>query len=386
MRRLRQQRIFNYGLRNTQAANVAESYRIISGSDTQLTMKASDARLYRQGHVFLTGEAGGDRVTIGYSAGSKVWSAEQKRIPALIKWCRSLACEIRDPSQVVTHTGLDLLPTGTVVTEIPPDIVLVQWSPEAFAPDNPARVEYVDNSGHTQRRLLTDIDLIIDRDRSTSAVLRLVVQGPGLSAAITFSLSDEVAEFFTAGDDGIVDQVFVVHDAAPASLTEYLNVAYPSMFTASGGALVGNELTQADVEASPIEDKQITVWDWTGVDIEREVEDSEAGRCVHHRVKNELRKGTADVVFVDHGAGEIADCVEVRRDGAGILFGLYHCKASCDPKPGARVKDVYEVCGQAAKSVPWLSLPRIRRRLDGRISSLEFVRGDAALLETLLEE
>lgn len=36
-----------------------------------------------------------------------------------------------------------------------------------------------------------------------------------------------------------------------------------------------------------------------------------------------------------------------------IIFDFYHCKYSDGIKPGARVKDLYEVCGQAEKSIIW---------------------------------
>ena len=55
-------------MRNIQATNRAELYRISAGSDTQATIKPSDARNYRQGHASLTGEMNGEQVNIGYSS------------------------------------------------------------------------------------------------------------------------------------------------------------------------------------------------------------------------------------------------------------------------------------------------------------------------------
>lgn len=53
--------------------------------------------------------------------------------------------------------------------------------------------------------------------------------------------------------------------------------------------------------------------------------------------------------------GEIADIVSVKIDmqHQKILFHLYHCKYSHGELPGARVSDLYEVCGQAEKSNIW---------------------------------
>lgn len=53
--------------------------------------------------------------------------------------------------------------------------------------------------------------------------------------------------------------------------------------------------------------------------------------------------------------GEIADIVSVKIDmqHQKILFHLYHCKYSHGELPGARVSDLYEVCGQAEESNIW---------------------------------
>lgn len=63
------------------------------------------------------------------------------------------------------------------------------------------------------------------------------------------------------------------------------------------------------------------------------------------------------VVFDDDGAGESADVVAIRhaeREGAKeIDVAFYHCKFSKE-KPGARVDDLFVVCGQAQKSISWL--------------------------------
>lgn len=36
-----------------------------------------------------------------------------------------------------------------------------------------------------------------------------------------------------------------------------------------------------------------------------------------------------------------------------MIVWLVHCKFSSQPQPGARVEDLYEVCGQAQKSARW---------------------------------
>ena len=60
-----------------------------------------------------------------------------------------------------------------------------------------------------------------------------------------------------------------------------------------------------------------------------------------------------------------------RRVGEDLEVLLVHCKYSSEPRPGARIADLYDVCGQAmkmnrAKSIPELLLRRLLRRETAR--------------------
>ena len=69
---------------------------------------------------------------------------------------------------------------------------------------------------------------------------------------------------------------------------------------------------------------------------------------------------------------------------------LWHCKYASGNEPGHRVKDLYEVCGQAQKSVKWTwSLRRLithlitRETKHKRDRHTRFVRGSLHGLATL---
>ena len=57
-----------------------------------------------------------------------------------------------------------------------------------------------------------------------------------------------------------------------------------------------------------------------------------------------------EVIVDDDGTGEIADIVMLQRDGRLLDVVLAHCKFSGADNPGARLNDLYQVCGQAMKS------------------------------------
>jgi hypothetical protein len=122
---------------------------------------------------------------------------------------------------------------------------------------------------------------------------------------------------------------------------------------------------------------------------------------VQARVVRTLLNRDYDMIFDDDARGEAADVVAISLipDGAapaGIEVEFYHCKYSGGAAPGHRVDDLYEVCGQAQKSIAWISshekstdlfthlLRREARRQDTGGGS-RFERGDSELLSMIRE-
>ncbi len=62
-----------------------------------------------------------------------------------------------------------------------------------------------------------------------------------------------------------------------------------------------------------------------------------------------------DIVINDDDKGEAADIIAVRNNPSTetYTFHLFHCKFSHTENPGADIRNMYEVCGQAQKSVKW---------------------------------
>lgn len=131
---------------------------------------------------------------------------------------------------------------------------------------------------------------------------------------------------------------------------------------ADGSSLEGNELVVLKAEALPYDRNKLVAWDWSGTDIKRESQGRtrDAG-TVQARVIREVCSLGYEVVMDDDDPGELADVVAIRRasvDGHPCIeVALYHCKFSEELFAGARVGDLYEVCGQAQKCISWMASP-----------------------------
>lgn len=120
-------------------------------------------------------------------------------------------------------------------------------------------------------------------------------------------------------------------------------------------------LIEIPQDAADYDADRIEAWDWRDVDIRKESMGKERDETtVHWKAFEEIRDHY-DVVINDDGSGEAADLIGLKVVGDQIHLGLFHCKYSGGNKPGKRVGDLYEVCGQAQKSIQWkhLGVPKL---------------------------
>ena len=138
----------------------------------------------------------------------------------------------------------------------------------------------------------------------------------------------------------------------------------PHIYFADGDMLVDRELFMLprDEEREPFDLAKIEVVAWTGVDITKESQGPEKrADSIQRFMIGRLRKleNPYEVIFDDDGSGEAADIVAMRLSGSTLIVDLYHCKYSADAKAGARLEDLYEICGQAQKCVRWREKPDV---------------------------
>ncbi|TDF38500.1 DEAD/DEAH box helicase [Alteromonadaceae bacterium M269] len=102
-------------------------------------------------------------------------------------------------------------------------------------------------------------------------------------------------------------------------------------------------------------------------------------------------EGEFDIIINDDGSGEAADLIALKSFPDKIVLSLYHCKYSHGESPGRRLNDLYEVCGQAQRSVRWkhVGLPYVYKHIKNRESAWQsrgatrFLKGSIAALENL---
>ena len=146
-------------------------------------------------------------------------------------------------------------------------------------------------------------------------------------------------------------------------MTKYFNENPPVIWYVGTSSLQGNVILKALARKdSFFSDSDFVKWDWNSMNVNIQIESqldddgSKKVNSIQYATIDKLKKSEKySVIFDDDGSGEIADIVAIAEEDDKIIVELYHCKYSKDKIPGARINDLYEVCGQTEKSVFWKS-------------------------------
>lgn len=342
-----------------------------------------------------TGFENGQKNSVGCSAKGRIWShARSFHLNRLIEWCSALGRKVLneniDPNQFIENT------LSTVfISEHPGKMPFgIDWNEDIYlAAETHVTFRFTDG---TERQLYeVDINLAAP---AKDGDFQFEIVSEDLRAEFTLVLSKkgDFTEFvvISAGDD-----VLVEWGASRFSGEDFFYKYPPTIWFTDGSALRGTRYTSAMKRIEPYPRKKIEVWDWIalGVDIEKESQRLEKRTdSIQYNVIQELKKKDYDIIFDDDSSGEAADVITIKVDDERKIIDVefYHCKFSKDAMAGARIGDLYEVCGQSQKSIRWLINPRElflhlprreeKRRLEGNVSRIE--RGDADKIDEIFEK
>ncbi len=342
---------FSVGMRSRMQAS-SESYRIMVGPNAAKAIKPTDSRMYHRGHAMFRGREGGVDITIGLSSASKVWRNAYEQIPHLLRWCKQIGSKLARETKAYTKSNWDLLPMTQRISVLPAQpAIAVDWEKAVYL--NPPLMYIPD--GNTVREIsLLDCDIMVDREQS-SGMITFRVTHNDTEWPLKFELTPE-ARITTIGWDENRGPTVDWEDKN-ISLPEFLSVRFPTFFFPDFSMLMGQAYLPAittGLDFFPSNHIDAVDWEAHNVDIQAERDNPRGGKIsVHDYLRNRLRSEPHAIVVYDDGSGEIADFVTIDENDSEIRFTFNHAKGSKGSKPGERVKDVYEVCGQAVKSLKW---------------------------------
>jgi len=339
-------------------------------------------------NIFAHGYSDHRSVSFGTSRKGRVWSHQEANdIHGWVAWARQIGPVITDESiDLQSVMSGFLLPEPA--TERPAYVPLaIEWPYELVATiSETRRLSY---GGQDFALLDTELRL---SNHGASGPLRFEVVTPDWSLEYEYVFDEEEPpQVVPVDQDGRVE--------TPRGVTSL------GSFLTQHGLLVTFEdeivLVEQGFMLRPSRERRlfptdaIEVFDWQGINIKRESQgpDRDPTSIQYRTIEALAAEADWEVVLDDDGTGELADIVLLRRAGEDLHLLLAHCKYSSKLEPGARIDDLYDVCGQAikmnrAKSVPDLLARRLLRRESNRQANgaTGLIVGDLDTLTSIVRE
>lgn len=336
--------------------------------------RLSDATLGTTTKAVLAGfgfESGGP-ASMGAGKKGRMWATLRLKVNEYASWCKRVGAKLVDenidPEEVLRGTLIPRLVSNRPAV-VP---VGVDWPVELLELVESATII---SFAHTFEEHLTNVSIEL-RDYSATGplILRVFCERSEVQVQLNFVTRGQAVDFEFAYVD---IATATIRRGETSDLCSYLTRNPPTIWFADGSKLEGNSHVELRTSAPLYSRERLEVLDWTGVDITKESQreerrkDSVQFRAIEH-IKAEDRH---EILLDDDGAGEAADIVGISIDSQTeprlITVDLYHCKYSGGERPGARIDDMYVVCGQAQRSVMWLHNKDRRTDLFGHLLKRE---------------
>lgn len=367
------------------AINGPIRYKMFAGVDIAEGISEAQKGNCTKSNLFGTGYEGNGRMSIGCSYKGTIWAKWVETIDFWINWCDKVADKILD-SNIDTNQIFKGVLKPRIINKRP---LLVPISIEY-----PMELDFNSDYGIYISTPLKEIPLY-----ETELRIKNITE---INKPITFSLIAEDINvdyqlifekddfYFKCLNKNVIE---ICLGRKKWKLTEYFKENPPRIKFVNQSTLEGNLYVELKDESNlKIDKEDIEQWDWNGINIKKESQTMKKYKdSIQYRVIQKLKDTQKyDIIFDDDGAGEIADVVAIRDTPNKIYFEYYHCKYSQENEPGARIKDLYEVCGQAQKSVDWKQngiaiVEKMIKREKKRISNSNISKIELGSLKKLYE-
>src|SRR3954468_10944253 len=316
-------------------------------------------------NLFASGFEGGERVTIGCSRKGRLWSYQVARtLFEWMSWCHEIGAKISDTSisedDILRNT---IVPTD--ISESPKLFALaIEW-PDSFYTRTEDSVQLGFGSA---KYSFHEVGFeLINPDESSPIRFRIFTETQSATFEIRYSKTG--AEYVPL--DNMSVTVAVGKKKKP--LPEWFQTDPPIVRFENDTFVEDNQLCQPYTSrVIAFNSDRIQPWNWQGVDLKKESQTkAKFTDSIQYRVLQRIQEPgwpvEYDIIFDDDNTNEAADIVGIKIQNQDLLIHFFHCKYSGGKDAGARVKDLYEVCGQAQRTVQWrANIPKLFSHLHKR--------------------
>ena len=342
--RITRLKINNVGLK--EQLGKQKSFTMHTGEDVEPALSPVQLLNKIKSNIFGVGFEDGGKVSIGCSYKGRVWSRQNGNVEEFVKWCDftgdKLLDETIDPNSVLQ--GAVYL--KTIKTRPPFLPISIEWN-EDIHKRNEQSI-YIINKDIPYPFDTFEINLITPSELEN---IKFSISNENIESIYELEIIEKGLKINCIDNPSYIQLGSNIH-----SIEEYLYSSSPIIRFVNGAWLEGNQFADYTFSGSPYSKENIRMWDWSDINIRNESQGEQKLKDnIQFKVISELVKEDLDIIFDDDSSGEAADIITVKVDDISnvIFVELFHLKYSHGDDAGARINDLYEVCGQAQKSVFW---------------------------------
>jgi superfamily II DNA or RNA helicase len=362
-------------------ANHLHRYSRLSGADVTTELKRwKDGKRCQKSDFVGIGFRDGFPVSVGASVKGKIWSpARVGDLKQWKAWCIEMGKLITDEA-IDSNQLLEDSAERIQLETYPEDLIVLatDWSETLYDIMHKLTIEL------SKSKSIMLAECILRNTSVNNAFSHFELEMQGRKQEFSVHLGGEKGHMIEGLDNcGLFIEGL---KSTPVTLKQFFEEYPPTMFLLNGCTISGSIQTNyKNTLATSIPTERVESLTWHGVNFQIESMyksgETRSGSIQEYMMKQLVDKG-AKVVFNDDNSGESADIVAIFHNENVIKFELVHCKYS-KQKSGARVNDLYEVCGQAIISLRYKWKPEEllkhleRRNGMGSLKDKRFYHGSA---------
>ncbi|MDR2206720.1 MAG: DEAD/DEAH box helicase family protein [Flavobacteriaceae bacterium] len=348
-------KVFNLGLRKGLGKDI--TFQSYYGKGVQEGLSLSEEKSGINNNLFGSGFENGEITSIGASRKGRIWSYSRGTINAFINWCDKVGEKLSNKD----IDGDEILLKNTIkpkkVSEKPGAIAITtDWNPDIYRIENSLNFDIDGSNGYDLSN--TELNIIFD-DNSDNLKFSLNTDD---NKTIPFEIilsnrivGTEEEFFFTVSKIDRTINVNAIIGTKTLDIEEFFNEYPPIIWFHNGAYLYGNDYVVFKEDIVDFPQENLIDWDWSGVSINDESEGFGTLKTssIQYHCIEKLFLEDYDIIFNDDNSGEIADIVAIKNTDDVIQIDLYHLKYASGGKVSNEIKNLYEICGQAQKSLIW---------------------------------
>ena len=333
-------------------------YQMFAGLDVRDAIDPVLQQDKMKSNVMGVGYEDGQRVSIGCSRKGKIWSLQTDSLAGWREWCRDLGVKLCndnvEPNDFLKYT---LIPEPIKSGVLPAQqAMMIDWPDQLFESASFKITVVCGNEKYSFHECQLDL---VDWAAAGNAYTFKLTAGRDMECIFRMTLIAEDAAqglfYSIMRVEGVEMSIEAFNKVEPA--VEFFTTNPPLVRLADGSQLSGEILLKPREELAEVFDLNLIsqlAWGdmllnqesrWSGEELRP--------RSIQQKFIEHLEQGPSAFIIDDDDAGESADIVAIEDTEDTITVTLWHCKFSSGAAPGNRVKDLYEVCGQAQKSTKW---------------------------------